>query len=223
MKFVHPDWEKQIRWEEGKIPVISIENGPLLFQTAETLRRQTAGEEGPFLLSDGEKELPLDRYALFCASPWDMDGSERKILTAFYKAVKEELAGESWQMKKTELEAALLRFAEELRCTSEIDMTYDDEADTAALLKTIHLRPEAPAGTVEERVLSYMKLAREFLPARCFIFYGFSSFFTSESRCELYRNILSNQFSVLLLEGRCHDIVKEEDRFTIDEDLCQIF
>lgn len=223
MKLVHPDWEKQIRWKEGKIPIISIENGPLLFQTAETLRRQTEGEDGPFLLCDGEEELSLGKYALFCASPWNMDGSEKKLLTAFYKEVKDELAGESWQMKKVELESALLRFAEELRCTSDIDITYDDEADALALLKTIHLKPEAPVGTVEERMLSYMKLARELLPVRCFIFYGFSSFLTGESRHELYRNILSNQFSLLLLEGRCHSIVEEEDRFTIDEDLCQIF
>lgn len=55
MKLVHPDWEKQILFDTGKVPVISIEEPKYLYDTFCEIYEASQLGTGAFVLSDQGK------------------------------------------------------------------------------------------------------------------------------------------------------------------------
>lgn len=88
MKLVYPEWEKQIVWENGRYPVVALENRACHFRIVQELSEAAAGGDTRFVLSEGEHLLDMGRKAAFVPSPWSMDFSGRAVMTAFYSRVK---------------------------------------------------------------------------------------------------------------------------------------
>lgn len=93
MKLVYPEWEKQIVWENGRYPVVALENRACHFRIVQELSEAAAGGDTRFVLSEGEHLLDMGRKAAFVPSPWSMDFSGRAVMTAFYSRVKKKRSG----------------------------------------------------------------------------------------------------------------------------------
>lgn len=223
MKLVYPEWEKALTWEGGRFPLVVLENRRCHFRTVQALSEAVSGGDSRFVLSEGEQILDMAKKAAFLPSPWSMDFNSRALMTAFYSRVKQELRDEARCGMAQETAASVARLAEDIDEALPFAVTYDAEPDMTALLKTLHLRPEAAEGALPERMLAYMELSTELLGTACFLFCGFRGFLEREELRGLYHTAFLKKFHLVLIENYCPDIVEEEDRFIIDEDFCQIF
>lgn len=223
MKLVHPEWEKQLEWKDGRFPLVVLENRTYHYQMAQALHDQILGAAGDFVLSEGESILDLGKLAEFIPSPWSMDFASRKIMTAFYTKAKRLGTGEDLFTPLREAEAAIQRYADSLDGAFPIPVVWDMDVDMVSLIKAIHLRPEDEAQTLAERMLAYMELCTELMGTACFIFCGFRGFLEEADLHALYHAAFLKKLRFLLIEQSCSHIMEEEDPFTVDEDLCQIF
>lgn len=223
MKLVYPEWEKQIVWENGRYPVVALENRACHFRIVQELSEAAAGGDTRFVLSEGEHLLDMGRKAAFVPSPWSMDFSGRAVMTAFYSRIKKETQRPEIWAAAQETSAAVSRMAELLEESFPFPLAYDAEPDLSALMKAIHLQPEKEEGALAERMLAWMELCTELLGTACFFFCGFRGFMPEEELRGLYHTAFLKEYHFVLIENTCPAILQEEDVFTIDEDLCQIF
>ena len=68
MKLVYPEWEKQIVWENGRYPVVALENRACHFRIVQELSEAAAGGDTRFVLSEGEHLLDMGNIC------WTWDG-----------------------------------------------------------------------------------------------------------------------------------------------------
>lgn len=223
MKLVYPEWEKALTWEGGRFPVVVLENRACHYRIVQELGEAAAGGKTRFVLSEGEEILDFSRQAAFLPSPWSMDFSGRALMTAFYNRIRKDLRQAALYGAAQEAAAAVARLAEAAGENFSFPVTCDEEPELSALLKAVHLRPEAEEGPLPDRMLAYMELSAELLGTACFLFCGFRGFLEREELRALYQTAFLKKFRFVLIENYCPDIVEEEDCFIVDKDLCQIF
>lgn len=223
MKLTHPDWEKQMTWEDGRFPLVILENRACHYAVVQELYAEVRGGRGRFVLSEGERLLDAVKSLEVLVSPWDMDFSGRKVMTAFYARLKQALQDGERLAAAQEAVSSAERCAELLGDAFTLPTAYDNAADALVLMKAIHLRPEPPEGSLAEQMLSYMEFCTELLGTACFVFCGFRRFLPEEELHGLYHTAFLKKLHFLLLENTAPGIVEEEEPFIIDEDLCQIF
>lgn len=223
MKLVHPEWEKQLEWKDGRFPLVVLENNGYHYRMVQALHDQISGDRGLFVLSEGERLLDMSRAAEFIPSPWSMDFANRKLMTAFFGKVRQIGEEEGLFGAGREADAAIQRYADQVGDALSVNLTWDIAADMVAIMKAIHLKPAEETDTLAGQMLAYMELCTELLGTSCFIFTGFRGFLEEEELRELYRTAWVKKLHFLLIEPTRGHIIDEEDVFTIDRDLCQIF
>lgn len=223
MKLVYPEWEKQLRWEGGRFPLVVLEEPTYHFEIVQELYDGAHGGESRFVLSEGETILDLSRKLAVVPSPWSMDRGSRPLMTALYGRLKKDLAGPELFRTAQEAAAAVARYAGQAGESFAFPLTCDDSPDLLAFLKAVHLRPEEAEGPLAERMLAYMELCTDLLGTACFVFCGFRGYLPESDLRGLYQTAFLKKFHFLLIESHADRIVEEEDRFIVDSDLCQIF
>ena len=69
--------------------------------------------------------------------------------------------------------------------------------------------------------MDYMELSRELERDKLFIFVNLRDYYSDEEVQPFFNSILSHEYHVLLVDGSSHDLLANERRQTIDEDLCE--
>lgn len=72
-----------------------------------------------------------------------------------------------------------------------------------------------------ERLLDYMELTRELEREKLFVFVNLRSYYADESVSAFLSSVLGHGFSVLLVDSVSKEKLPEEQRITIDIDLCE--
>ena len=223
MKLVHPDWEKQILFGTGKVPVISIEEPKYLYDTFCEIYEASQLGTGAFVLSDQGKIWDLKKRLVVIGSPVDMNPNDRKLLTKLFLQLKTAAYEETHMEDTRRICGGLLTYFSHLAAESEADIAYDMDIDLTELCKALHVHIDIEGLTLPEKMLTFMKTWVTLCGDTCFCFNQFRNFLPLESRSLFYRNAMAEGLHFFLLEGPCCDIISEEDMFIIDKDLCQIF
>lgn len=223
MKLVHPDWEKQILFDSGKVPVISIENPNCLYDTYCGLVEAAALGIGNFVLSQEDKIWDLKKRLVVLGSPADMNPNDRKLLTKLFLQLKTAAYDERHLEETRRTGGALLTYISHLVMESDMELSYDIDIDLTELFKALHIHIEMEGLTLSEKMLTFMKTWVSLSGDTCFCFNQFRNFLPVDIRAEFYRNAWEENLHFFFLEGPCRDIMEQEDLFIIDKDLCQIF
>jgi len=223
MKLAHPLWEKVISWEENHVPVIVVENPDFYYEIISELYQQTGGGDGRFVLSENDKTLDMKKRALFIQTPWEMNFSDRRIISRLYAAIKQDALEESSYLSTRESVGLFIRFLTDLADRMPLPLTIDTNPDFADLLKAVNLRIDTDGLPLTETMITFMKTWNTLMGETCFLFRGFRAFIPKDKRKEFYRTAGAEKLLFAFFEDSCRDTIPEENIFTIDDDLCQIF
>lgn len=223
MKLVHPDWEKQIEWENTTIPVVIIENPEYYFQVLEELYNQVHHLKGQFILSEKDCILDFSKQGSLILSPWDLNFEDRRIMTELFSRFKKVSVGEKYYRRTCQLTDSILQYADMIGMEFSIPITYDTEIDVMPFLKALHLRIDNENLSLPDRMIMYMDVCTELFGDMCFIFNGFHELLSREQLLQFYHTVFDKHFCILLMEGHEYNILEEEETMIFDKDLCQIF
>lgn len=215
-----PQMETVLEFADGKTPTLVIENPAFLRQFLMELYAQLAGEEGSFVLSDKGKELEISLWVEVLDNCLNFQLNTKTLLGKIQAALERTAVNDIFFLKTTELLQNVELYMDELAFTYNCDLVYQ-RCTPAGLIKAmaVHIRDayEDPL----ERLLDYMELVREFDRDKLFVLLHLRSYFAEEQIEKFLKTVSNHGYRVLLVDSQDCEKLPEENRITIDKDLCE--
>ena len=220
MKLVYKNMEHILRFGEGYVNELVIENKKMFFDMVSCIVDQSEGERGDFVLSIADKPVEFSRYADVTVqfAPFQLN---RKNLLTKLCALLEQNALAAENFVKTgellgEIERYILSLAEDLPL--EIDCK---KLSIGPIIKAISPEIEDGDKSALEKIFAYMELVRELYRDRLFIMINMRTYFSDEEMERFVESICLHDFKLLLLESSSYSLLKSTKRYTVDSDLCE--
>ncbi len=221
MRFIFPEINKAIEFEEGYVNCLVIENQKLFSSLIEDIYNQIEGNEGFSVLSLNYTPVDMSKYAELITTfiPFDMNRKTllNKILSALEKTALDEGNYYKTTMLLSNIESYISDLTYELPC--QIDC---NRMTVSSLLKFAGIHISGEVGNSIENIVDYMELVREFEKDKLFIFVNMRSYFENQAMAEFFKTVIFHKYKVLLIDGFEHQKLDNEKRVIIDSDLCEI-
>lgn len=108
------------------------------------------------------------------------------------------------------------------------DLSFDLPCDVAcakmnigSILKAVGLEISDDYDSDLERLLDYMAIVRELDREKLFIFVNLRSYYLDGEIQQFIATALSHEYRVLMVESSAHSLLPNENRTTVDADLCE--
>lgn len=223
MKLVHSDFEMQIIFEQGIVPVLILESSKLMKEYVEDMLSQLQGKNGKFTLSVDGRIIRIDKEVELIINPFAIDINNRKLIKGIYDKMSSIAVEENHYISTQNTLKAIIAYFMDLFMAIDVDLEVSTKVDYSSLFKSFGI--EVPiSGNLVEDLLVYLDLTREYQGVKLTVFANLSTFLDYEEMDILIREIAYNEHKVLLLERFSF---QEEGgaikRYIVDEDYCEIF
>ncbi len=220
MKLIYKDMGHIIKFDNGYVNELVIENKKMFFDAVNNAIIQNDGENGNFLLSISDKPVEFSRYTDVNIQFAPFQTNRKSLLTKLYSTLEQKaLLAENYNVTGellNELEHYILLLSEDM--PFEI---YCQRLSIGHIIKAVAPEIDETGKTHLERVFSYMELVRELDRDKLFIMINMRSYFTDREMEIFIESVCLHGFNMLLLENSAHQKLKNTKRYTIDEDLCE--
>lgn len=220
MKLVYSNMGHILRFGEGYVNELIIENKKLFFAIIESMNRQAEGLHGDCVLSVSDRPVEFSKYADLTVQFAPFQVNRKSLLTKLY-AVLEKSAQSSESHSKTrsllgELERYITGLADEL--PFEINC---QKLAIGPLIRALAPEVEENDKSPIEKVFAYIELIRELDRDKLFIMVNMRSYFSDEEMENFTECVCLHDFKILLLESYEAPKLRHTKRFVIDADLCE--
>ncbi len=216
----HYNWEHSIRFEDGSITHLFIEN-PITFRKyVLELLQQINGEDGDFVLSD-PNEIPISKNLIMLTDPINLQFDEKKINSKINKDLltiatgTPEIERESFSLIAG-LERYALRIAEEYGYNIEYDVP-----EASSLLKMLSFHISTEYESQADKLLEWMNITHDILKIENFVLLNLQTYFSESELKLLYAEASSSKHNLLLINQ--FNYYSLPDSIIIDQDNCELF
>lgn len=206
---------------ENNINVLVIENKKFYREIVNTLLNKLDIKNGNILLSN-ETELLEPHKNLFTFYDYYSFDINKYCLTKLYKKIRENTLEEYFDetnIIKHKIEEYIYKIIEDYGEYLEIN----GEIDIVSMLKSLDVKIKNYPEISIDKLIDYMCIISELFNIDNFCFINLKDIFSEEELIEFYKYIRYNDFKVVLVENKKSKILKTENIFLIDEDLCEIY
>lgn len=206
---------------ENNINVLVIENKKFYREIVNTLLNKLDIKNGNILVSN-ETELLEPHKNLFTFYDYYSFDINKYCLTKLYKKIRENTLEEYFDetnIMKHKIEEYIYKIIEDYGEYLEIN----GEIDIVSMLKSLDVKIKNYPEISINKLIDYMCIIAELFNIYNFCFINLKDIFSEEELIEFYKYIRYNDFKVVLVENKKSKILKTENTFLIDEDLCEIY
>lgn len=221
MKMVYHSMQNHIMVNPGCITSVVVENPDYYYEMLWNLARQIKGEAGDWVISEDDVPQSVNKKIELIKDMVDFEINKKALLTKIISSCEKTALDEIHIDKTMQLLASIEQYMEMLRENYDIDLNYD-KITIAQLLKTVGITINMSSDKPLEILYSYMKLVREFVGEKIFVFVNLRSFVSAHDFSEFVRTITYHGYQVVFFENKEYPRVQDENRIIIDYDLCEI-
>ena len=221
MKMVYHSMQNHIMVNPGRITSVVVENPDYYYEMLWNLARQIKGEAGGWVISEDDVPQSMNKKIELIKDMVDFEINKKALLTKIINSCEKTALDEIHIDKTMQLLASIEQYMEMLRENYDIDLNYD-KITIAQLLKTVGITINMSSDKPLEILYSYMKLVREFVGEKIFVFVNLRSFVSAHDFSEFVRTITYHGYQVVFFENKEYPRVQDENRIIIDYDLCEI-
>lgn len=219
MKFAHPFFFEPIIFPENKINVLIMEN-PILYRSSLLMiKKQCEGEDGEFVLSTDKDILPFSKTVEYISDPFSLDFSSKKLMTKLLAEMQKNAD------EQTGLQAIsqLNELGFDLISKTDAALTFSPLTEISPIIKLLNFQVAVEDLTFPEQILEYIRLCRRYLDKKLFIIPGLHTCLSETELVSLYKNLIYEKISVLLIEKYQNERIAGYEKGTlIDNDLCEL-
>ena len=209
-----------LSFDKGYVNELVVENKKMFFDMVNSIAEQINGGRGDCVLSIKDKPVELSKYADLTIQFAPFELNRKSLLTKLYSVLEHKaLLAENYTQTGNlliEIERYMLYLSEEL--------PFDVNCQRLAIgviIKAVSPEFDDTDKSALEKIFTYMELVRELDRDRLFIMVNMRSYF-ADSEMELFVESANlHGFRVLLLESTSQSRLKNTQRYTVDEDLCE--
>lgn len=221
VKLVHMEYGIEIELKENQIPVLVIESPETFSKVIQELYLSGQGGAGKFILSEGDKLLPLGKTVEFVINPFEINLNEKRILQKLYQEMESQVQ-EQLVLETAEIHGKLISYLEEITQRIAYPVTFDLEENVLGLMKTYNVRLEEEASTLLEELVEYFKLLHQLCRINVMVCVNLKTYLSETELNQLYEAVFYEKINLLLLENMQRKKLKEEKICIVDKDGCII-
>lgn len=220
MKLVNSLSGLKIDLKENQVNVIVIESPELFTEYVSEIKKQIAGEDGQFVLS--EKDIcEIDKIMELIVDPWSIDFDSKRIKTKLLQLVKEE-ADEYFYDKFIEAKSIVCQYAENVVDKIMYPVSYDMNIDTMAFMKFLDIKIEIQSEKLIDIIIEYIKLLHDLCKIEVIVFANVKTYLTKDEVFYLYQVAQYQKIHLIMLEATLTTRMQCEIITIIDADKCVI-
>ena len=220
MKLVYKDMGHILRFGEGYVNELIIENKKMFFDVVDSMHRQTEGLHGDCVLSISNRPVEFGKYADLTVQFAPFQMNRKSLLTKLYAALERKAQNSETYLKTGELLGELERYI--LGISEELPFAINcQKLAIGPIIRA--LSPEIEESDKEpiEKVFAYMELVRELDRDKLFVMANMRSYFSDEEMEKFTESVSLHDFNVLLLESHEAPKLNYTKRYVVDTDLCE--
>ncbi len=221
MKMVSTFFNSQIEFEENCLQSLVLENQKTFLDFITDLQEQIEGVEGETVLSENATPVAMSARVCLVTNFVPFILSTKEILVALVKRLEKIMVKSDRYDRLNETLVQIKRIISD--CALELPHEIELEKLTASsLLKACGITLVEDDMFLHEKIVVYMKLVRELLGERLFVFVNLRSYLDDVSMGKLVEDIFGNKFQVLLIESTERKLLHGERRLLVDANFCEI-
>lgn len=220
MKFSYEYINRVFLCDGESVPTLVVENKPLFVKLITDIYSQTQGLKGKAVLAREENLLDFSKYAelITCFVPFDIN--RKTLINKILSALEYRAQGPDFYERTTILLNEIEKYADELALDFPCDLDYN-KLSISTVLKSIGVEVHDDSTSLTERLINYMELVREFDRERLFITAGLRGYVGDSEIARFVKTVKGHKFNLLMIESVTYPFFEGEDRYTVDEDLCE--
>lgn len=210
-----------IELSDEQVASVVIENGRLFREMVQDLCDCIEHGDGDAILSEDGVELKFADSVDMIKEFVPFRLNTKILVTALMKRLEKYALSADRRDATNELVESVRSYVRGL--TLEIPYEVECEGLTmSAIIKGCAPSFTEEEGGLEDKILAYMRLVREFSGERIFILVNMRSYFTDQESLKLLETCLAEHFVMLMIEGCARPLLPMELRLLVDSDLCEI-
>lgn len=219
MNLVYNPIDAVMTLEETTVYAVVLESPLLMRQFIESLNAQINFDKGPFVLSDGQKTVPLAKYLELIVNPFAVDMNQRKILTKVHQELEKNAVREDMYQRTAEIRRHLHNYLQDLLMTVDYPLEYNFDFSLGKLLAPVGVQFSVE-DSLPGRVVQYIDLCSRLFGLKIFVVYQLSCIFSVEEMQCFIRDMQYRKLSIILLESAAPDNIPFDKILVVDNDLC---
>ena len=221
MKIAYNRMSTVIEMIPGKCFGLIIENEQFLYQMLTDFRQATEGIETGIVVSKREQPVDISKKVTLLTDFVGFDLNQKSLLTKIVSSLESNAKEVRFCQTAQRMLADIENFIAELT----LDFPYElscEKLSMQNLLKNVGITIVDDFSSLEERLLAYMDLAREFEGKELFVFANLRCLISAEKLQRMIETALMREHNVLLIDSFDYPKLEKESRMIIDKDLCEI-
>lgn len=217
----YPPFGIETRVSENTMLCLTLENPVLYSEFLVDLWNKSISKENSLFLLEGEKELAFDKQVDVVWNLVDLNCNESKILKKLYQEIGDYIV-ECYQEKLADLHGWTINFLEEIFEGMSYDLNSTLDINIPGLLKLYDVKIAFEEGSLEDRLVNYMKAVHRICRKEVFFVDGLKRYFNSEVLDKLNEFFSLEKLIVIDIEGYQLPSIRGEKTIIVDKDSCII-
>lgn len=220
MTFTYPGIDKVFSTSETMVDCLVIENRRLFYELLTDCYSQIQGNNGKTVLSENGTIIDFSKNAELLASFIPFEINQKPLLSKIISRFEKRAYSAEYCEKTAEMLAGIERYLDSLADDCPMDLQYK-KLNVASILKSVGVEIVEDGDSLPETIINYMSLVREYDCDKLFIIVNLRAFIDDSSAEMFMESVCRHKYKVLLLESNSYERLKCENRYTVDNDLCE--
>ena len=221
MKLVLPEVDTVFDCDADSVNCLVIENQGMLSRIMRDLYDQINGQEGRSVLSENDRVLPIGKNMELLSQFVPFQISQRHLVNKAISVLHQIAMDEVHYMRTAELMSEIERYLLELSMDTVGDIEFTG-ATAEILLKACGLSFSEDYDSLAEKLIDYFELVTEYERKKLFVLMNVRSFLSDMEMEQFIQTALQHGYQLFLVESFSRSTLKSENRYLIDENLCEI-
>ena len=221
MKIAYEKISTVIEMIPGQMNGLVVENAGMLYQLLTDLKETLDGKGAGFVCSKEDKLITASKTVELVTDFVNFQFNSRTIISKMISSLEQRALSGEFYLQTQELLAHIENYMDDLT----MDIPYDfmcEKQNIQSLLKGLGITVADQFDTLEEKVLAYMDLVREFDKKELFIFWNLRCLIPQGRLQLMVDTAMQREHKILFIDSTEYPKLKQERRLIIDEDLCEI-
>lgn len=221
MKLAYENFSTVVETSAQTMTGIIIENPQMLYTFLVDMKEALDGNGQGIVLSSDNRVVDFTKNAELLTDFIQFDLNQKALLSKIAASMDKISESESFYSSSQQLLAQIENHIMEMTIDLPCDLVCE-KLSMQSVIRAMGISLVEDYSCLEEKLLAYMDLVRDFLGKKLFIFVNVRGLIPYHNLQELVDTALLREHELLLIDNAAYPKLKQEKRLVIDEDLCEI-
>lgn len=221
MKLAYKNFSTLIETSSQTVATITIENPKMMYSFLMDMRN--AMEEGTedVVLSDENRIVDFNKNVELLIDFIQFDLNQRALLSKIMSSIEKISENDRFYNNSQQILAGIEKHIMEITIDFPCDISLE-KLNMQSIIKAVGIMLSDDYSDLEEKLLVYMDLARDFFNKKLFIMVNVRGLISHNRLQTFIDSALSREHELIFIDNVVYPKLKQENRLIIDEDLCEI-